>query len=177
MAKIYTKTGDAGETQILGQSRRVIKCDPRVHALGSLDEVNAHIGHIRAALDLQNNGAHVSVDNYLSHVQNWLFDVGARLTMGEDGDFTAEVQHMEDWIDKWDSDLPQLKNFILPAGSDVVTRVHLARAAARRAERWVVEAFVDWALPFTNRLSDMLFVLARHLVHEAGEPEVIWTST
>ncbi len=174
--KIYTKGGDNGSTQILGVTSRVFKNDPRVHALGSLDETNAAIGHVRSALNVCTDVGLV-VDARLSDVQNWLFDVGAKLTTNTKGDFSAKVLEMEGWIDGWEETLPELKNFILPAGTEAVSRIHLARAVSRRAERWLVDsASADWSLPLINRLSDMLFVLARYINYVNGVEEVIWKS-
>lgn len=174
--KIYTRGGDKGMTQILGEGSRVAKSDPRVHALGSLDELNANIGSVRAALDISGTVAHEEVDKRLSSVQHRLFDLGSCLTLGKKKDFGSWVKELETWIDEWETELPELKNFILPAGTEAVSRVHLARAVTRRAERWITEACDDWALPYLNRLSDMLFVLARRLTYEAGADEVIWRS-
>ena len=176
--KVYTKAGDKGTTQILGESARVVKFDPRLHALGTLDETNACVGHVLAALDVhQTVEAFDGVRGALGLIQNWLFEVGASLTTSEDLDLSKHVEQMETWIDGWDAELPELKNFILPAGHETTTRIHMTRAVVRRAERWIVESCVDWAIPFVNRLSDLLFVLARYIDLKMGKPEVIWKSS
>ena len=176
VAVTETKLDGMAAFETIDASHTTIMHDPRVHALGSLDETNAAIGHVRSALNVCTDVGLV-VDARLSDVQNWLFDVGAKLTTNTKGDFSAKVLEMEGWIDGWEETLPELKNFILPAGTEAVSRIHLARAVSRRAERWLVDsASADWSLPLINRLSDMLFVLARYINYVNGVEEVIWKS-
>ncbi len=170
--KIYTRTGDEGTTGLVDGSRRA-KHDPRLEAIGEVDELNSTVGFAAMALD-----AHRAAD--LQRIQNDLFDLGADLAtpLGDVGgaDFTpspmvlrvvaAQAIWLEHAIDALNADLPPLTSFILPGGSEGAARVHLARSIARRAERAAValaaaEPVNPAALAYLNRLSDYLFVLAR----------------
>ena len=178
--KIYTKTGDAGETALFGGGR-VPKSDPRVAAYGDVDELNAWIGATRAwCSDDQIRAA-------LERIQGELFVVGAILATPNParrkGDrFTLEAERidaLEREIDAWDAELEELKRFILPGGGPVAAVTHLARTVCRRAEREIIalsriEPVRPAAIRYVNRLSDYLFVLARSLTHALGEPEVLW---
>jgi cob(I)alamin adenosyltransferase len=177
--KIYTRSGDDGTTGLLGPGR-VRKSDPRVEAYGSVDELNATLGVVRA-LD---TAGWLGAD--LASIQSLLFSLGAELaattpaplaTMTRIGD--ADVAALEQIIDRLDAGLPALKNFVLPAGSALAAELHLARTVCRRAERRLVALAETAAVEprlvhFLNRLADLLFVMARWCNHRAGVPEVEW---
>ncbi len=178
--RIYTRTGDAGTTGLVDGSR-VSKADPRMAAIGDVDEANSAIGLAIAALDAGPEAEMLGV------VQNDLFDLGADLaTPGEDftpGEMTLrvtarQVERLECEIDRMNEALEPLRSFILPGGSLALAALHLARAVTRRAERSMVAAAEQaalnpQALAYINRLSDHLFVLAR-CVGKAGGGEVLW---
>jgi len=178
--KIYTKTGDRGETSLFGGSR-VAKDDLRVEAYGSVDELNAALGVARAGAP----GA--EIDGHLARVQEELFAVGAQLAAPRESRARGSVPGVEDaWaealeraMDGWDAELPPLTAFVLPGGAAAAAALQLARAVARRAERRVVAlsraAEVDPRIVvYLNRLSDFLFVAARVANHRARAPEVLW---
>jgi cob(I)alamin adenosyltransferase len=181
--RIYTRTGDDGTTA-LGTGERRKKYDLRVAAYGSLDEVNATIGLARLA-----TVGDVVLDPMLARIQNDLFDVGADLCMPHGGkgpggarlDVTdAQVEWLEQQIDRLNADLAPLRSFILPGGSPAAAHLHLARTVCRRAERLMVELkdrpsepVAAAALKYVNRLSDFLFVAARH-ANEGGRADVLW---
>ena len=172
LTRIYTRTGDAGETA-LGDLSRVPKTHPRVEAFGAVDETNAHLGLALAA------GLPPEIRDVLVRVQNELFDLGADLSRpGEEGLRVTEgqVEALERDCDRFNAELPILKSFVLPGGSELAARLHVARATCRRAERDVLDAAerVDinpLVVAYLNRLSDLLFILAR-----ASNPgtEVLW---
>ena len=179
--KIYTRTGDAGSTALFGGAR-VLKNDPRVAAYGDVDELNACLGLARAQRDLP-----ADVTQLLEAVQKDLFAIGSRLADPSERNVTrgdkvvvseADIQRLEGWIDKHESGLPPLRRFILPGGGPAGAHLHLARTICRRAERAVVSLGVDHVdarlLAYINRLSDLLFVLARFVNHGAAQPEVEW---
>jgi cob(I)alamin adenosyltransferase len=177
--KIYTKTGDTGETSLFGGTR-VGKADPRVHAYGEVDELNAHLGLARAT------GTDADIDAVLVQLQRDLFALGARLA--DPGDKIAprvskvalgdeEVLRLEQTIDRFEAGLEPLRKFILAGGSVSGAALHVARAVCRRAERHMVALTppVDAVLVrYINRLSDLLFVLARAANHRANAPETTW---
>jgi cob(I)alamin adenosyltransferase len=181
--RIYTRTGDDGTTA-LGTGERRKKYDLRVAAYGSLDEVNATIGLARLA-----TAGDAVLDPMLARIQNDLFDVGADLCMPHGGkgpggarlDVTdAQVEWLEQQIDRLNADLAPLRSFILPGGSPAAAHLHLARTVCRRAERLMVELkdrssepVAAAALKYVNRLSDFLFVAARH-ANEGGRADVLW---
>jgi cob(I)alamin adenosyltransferase len=172
--RVVTRGGDAGETS-LGDGSRVSKADPRIEAIGAVDEANANIGVLRL-----HTRTRLVEDAMLARVQNDLFDVGADLCVpGTGGDrlrlTAAAVSRLEAEVDSMNAALPALKSFILPGGTDAAAFAHLARVAARRAERTVV-ALADvnpTLLRYLNRLSDHLFVLAR-LLNENSVADVLW---
>ena len=177
--KIYTRGGDAGETS-LGDGRRVAKHDLRVAAYGTVDEANATIGLAR----LHTMGED---DAVLARIQNDLFDLGADLCTPHDGRHAKgalrvsedQVKRLEDEIDAMNAALEPLRSFILPGGSPASAYLHLARTVIRRAERLItglaeVEEVNPEAVKYANRLSDHLFVLARHL-NDGGRADVLWT--
>jgi cob(I)alamin adenosyltransferase len=178
--KIYTKSGDGGETGLFGGGR-VPKSDVRVEAYGEVDEACAAIGAARAALGDPELLAE------LARVQDELFCVGAELATPHGAKARATLppiqaawaERMEQAMDRWDKELPPLSQFVLPGGTPAAAALHLARAVCRRAERRVVplasQAEVDKAaLVYLNRLSDLLFVAARLANHRAGRPEIHW---
>ena len=180
--KIYTKTGDAGDTGLFGGAR-VSKADPRVEAYGDVDEVNAHLGVARAA------GLDADVDELLARVQAKLFDVGAELATAPGSKASAmprvdeaDVVVLEEAIDRFESELEPLQTFILPGGSAAGAALHVGRTTARRAERRVVALGSVTEIRMTivvylNRLSDLLFVLARVCNRRASVADVPWTSS
>lgn len=181
--KVTTKTGDGGETG-LGDGGRIAKTDPRIEAIGAVDEANSAIGVARAAL----SGEAADLDAQLSRIQNDLFDLGADLsTPPTDRDLGYEplrvTEAQVDWIEAQtetlNADLPPLKSFVLPAGKAGAAELHLARALARRAERAVLalsETAAEVAEPvrlYVNRLSDFLFIAARYVGVKSGS-ETLW---
>lgn len=169
LTRIYTRGGDKGETS-LGDGSRVSKLDPRVAANGDVDELNSCIGWAIAVAD----GA---VREVLERVQNELFDVGADITVppGKDGlrVTQAQVDRLEADCDGFNGGLQPLKSFVLPGGTELAARLFLARAVCRRAERTVLAADVGvLAAVYLNRLSDLLFILARSA--NSGATEVLW---
>jgi cob(I)alamin adenosyltransferase len=176
--KIYTKTGDGGDTSLFDNTR-VSKADSRVDAYGEVDELNACLGAARAA----GVGSELAVA--LESIQKDLFALGARLADPSariaarvtKAAITAEtVERLEQLIDRLETETPPLRSFILPSGSHGGALLHLARTVCRRAERRVIAlGDVDPILVvYLNRLSDLLFVMARSVNHRAGEPEVEW---
>jgi len=183
MAKIYTRTGDDGETSLLG-GERVRKDDLRIETIGCVDETNAAIGLVRAELERRDGSVPEDVDAVLADVQHVLFNLGAELaarvgatSTNQVGD--AEVGALERAIDKFEAGLEPLRVFILPGGAPAAGQLHMARCICRRAERRLVE--LGAAEParrelveYLNRLSDLLFVLARAVNKAAGVADVEW---
>ena len=176
--KIYTRTGDAGETGLLG-GVRVKKHDPRIEAYGTVDELNAVLGVVRASHPSQR------VAQILEHIQNELFSVGAELaTPTPEGSHFGRIDEphvarLEEMIDLCEAELEPLRNFILPGGSLAAAHLHLARTVCRRAERFVVKLaetspVSPQVIVYLNRLGDLLFVLARFENQRAGVPDVKW---
>jgi cob(I)alamin adenosyltransferase len=181
--KIYTKTGDAGTTGLFG-GPRVLKNDPRICAYGSIDELNAVLGIARSC------GLAATHDEILCAVQASLFSIGAELATPEPDKHGLKwggedaVARIEKWIDEADSSLPPLRNFVLPGGSAAASHLHLGRTVCRRAEREVVTlrsdprvSDVSHIIIYLNRLSDLLFVLARQANQWAGVADVLWQGT
>jgi cob(I)alamin adenosyltransferase len=177
LTRIYTRTGDAGETS-LGDGSRVPKLDPRIQAFGAVDELNSLLGVVLAA------GPGRELATVLERVQNELFDVGADLSVPFEvaGRLRVEqalVDRLEADCDGFNAALEPLKSFVLPGGTEVAAGLQLARAVCRRAEREALAAserveINPLALVYLNRLSDLLFILARAANAEAGEPEPLW---
>ncbi|MEQ1849898.1 MAG: cob(I)yrinic acid a,c-diamide adenosyltransferase [Candidatus Peribacteraceae bacterium] len=174
--KIYTRTGDLGTSGLFGGDR-VSKDDVRLHAYGTLDELNATIGSILAMGEVPKN-----IHEQLLRVQNLLFEMGADLAtpLTNTGTIkrltTESAEEMEGWIDALEENLPPLTSFILPGGSASGAKLHEARTICRRAERWMVtlkdaEPINKNLLVIVNRLSDYLFVAARAVNHTLGVPE------
>jgi cob(I)alamin adenosyltransferase len=178
--KIYTKTGDSGDTSLF-DGTRVSKTDPRVAAYGDVDELQACLGVARAA------GLPEDLDDMCVSLQRDLFALGARLA--DPGHKIAKrvekivinddsVTRLEGWIDRLDAGIPALRHFILSDGAPAGAALHLARTVCRRAERAVLSLGKDAVEPvvivYLNRLSDLLFTMARAANHRAGSPETPW---
>lgn len=178
--KIYTRTGDAGETSLFDNTR-VSKAHPRVDAYGEVDELNASLGVVRAA-----EAVDPDIESALAGIQRDLFAVGAQLADPADklADRVtkavvtdADVERLEQLIDRLETELPPLRRFILAGGVPAGAALHLARTVCRRAERHAVSLDPPAdavALRYLNRLSDLLFVMARVVNHRAGLPETEW---
>ena len=173
LSKIYTRTGDDGSTG-LGDGTRIAKDSARVNAYGTVDEANSCIGLLLAAT-LPDD-----VRELLVRIQHQLFDLGGELCIpGHAAIFDADVDALEARLDHYNDDLPPLKDFILPGGGEAAARCHIARTVVRRAERETValsrlESVRPEAVRYLNRLSDLLFVLARVLARAGGHGEVTW---
>jgi cob(I)alamin adenosyltransferase len=181
MTRIYTKTGDSGETGLFGGGR-VSKAHVRVEAYGAVDELNSVIGWI---LSFE---PELSITRRLHAIQADLFTIGAQLATADTGRGrrptvpvlpSSRVPELEHWIDQLEEDLPALRNFILPGGSPLGAAFHIGRTVCRRAERRVValadsESVEPNTIIYLNRLSDLLFVLARAVNNRLGKPEQIW---
>ena len=173
LSKIYTRTGDDGTTG-LGDGTRVAKDSARVAAYGTVDEANSTIGLLLAA------NLPEDIRDLLTTVQHQLFDLGGELCIpGHAAISDDDVAALERELDRHNEPLPPLKDFILPGGGEAAARCHLARTIVRRAEREAVtlsrhEAVRPEAVRYLNRLSDLLFVLARVLARADGHGEVLW---
>lgn len=180
--KIYTKTGDAGETGLYGADR-VAKDHPRVEAYGTVDEANSAIGVVRSALA----AAHPDIQADLEYLQNALFDLGADLATRLGSRYErnlvrldeADVERLEALIDRYQEEAPAFTGFIHPGGHPAAAALHLARTIARRAERRTValahqEAINPEVVRYLNRLSDLLFTLARVVNKREGYSEEGW---
>ncbi len=173
LSKIYTRTGDKGTTG-LGGGTRVPKDSVRVEAFGTVDEINSVVGLLLAE-DLPDN-----LRAALTDIQHDLFDVGSELCVpGRQTLAEENITRLENLLDTLNTDLPYLKEFILPGGSRAAALAHLARTVCRRAERRVVtlsraESVPETSIKYINRLSDLLFVMARVLNKHAGVPDVLW---
>lgn len=176
--KIYTKTGDKGETGLVGGSR-VPKYHLRIESYGTIDELNAVLGLLSSHIKEEELKA------VFQKIQSYLFTIGSHLAADEKNKMTLpslsdkETQTLEHWIDKAEETLPALKNFILPGGEVSASYAHLARTVCRRAERRIVELSstceVDKSIViYINRLSDFLFVVARKLNQDKGVEDVKW---
>ncbi len=181
LTRIYTRTGDGGRTR-LGDMSETSKTDARLRAYADVDELNAHLGVVLATGGLDDEVAAV-----LTHVQNDLFDVGADLCtpVVPDPEYPPlrieqdYVDRLEGWCDRWNEELPKLRSFILNGGTVAAAHLHVARTVCRRAERsaWAAheeyaESMNPLATTYLNRLSDLLFILARHANRELGD--VLW---
>jgi cob(I)alamin adenosyltransferase len=177
LTRIYTRGGDRGETS-LGDGTRVPKVDCRIGAFGSVDELNSHIG-VALAGDLPDE-----LRAILARVQNELFDVGADLSVpfGVTDRLRVtqeQIQALEEDCDRFNTALPELTSFVLPAGTETAARLHVARAVCRRAERDALAAAEELdinhlVLVYLNRLSDLLFILARTANASVGSDEPLW---
>lgn len=176
--KIYTRTGDSGETSLLG-GNRVKKSHMRIHAYGTVDELNAYLGLLA---DQEINKSRTGIFN---EIQDRLFTMGSLLAAEKDTKIDLplleekDITWLESLIDEMDSQLPPMKNFVLPGGHVSISHTHIARCICRRAERWVIaldeEESVDpLIIKYLNRLSDYLFVLSREIARELGVEEKPW---
>ena len=177
LTKIYTRGGDRGETS-LGDGSRVSKLDPRVVAYGAVDELNSHIGLVLALDELD-----PELRAPLARVQNDLFDLGADLSVPFAAQTDrlrvtqAQIDELEQLCDRYNESLPELKSFVLPGGTEAAARLHLARTVCRRAELTALATAAETAIDplvtvYLNRLSDLLFILAR-MANTGGE-EPLW---
>lgn len=187
ITKVYTRTGDAGQTRLAG-GQQVWKDCLRVEAYGTVDELNASIGLVRAMNAEAENRSPASeqLEADLRWIQNKLFDVGSLLATAPGQTFpnmpkvtAADVTRLEQMIDRCQEDLAPLKEFILPGGGKVSATLHQARTICRRAERHCIRLSREEEVPaelntYLNRLSDALFVLARWVAKTQGEPEFLW---
>ncbi len=173
--KIYTKKGDMGKTSLFG-GEKVSKGNLRIEVYGTIDELNAHLGMLRAH-DIDEN-----VKLALIEIQKKLFRVGSQLALTEKSELfitELDVSVLEKEIDQIEKDLPELKSFIVPGGHLAVSECHIARSVCRRAERLIVrltenEPADDLVIKYLNRLSDYLFVLARKIGKDLGVEEEVW---
>jgi cob(I)alamin adenosyltransferase len=185
ITRVYTRRGDGGETDLVG-GRRVRKDSPRLDAYGTVDELNAALGVVRAVNAGGRRRAARELDAVLRRLQSELFDLGSELaTPAEEfrpGMFRvgeAEVKALETLMDRCQADLAPLRSFVLPGGGRASAFLHVARTVCRRAERDVlrlmrVEDVGPWPLAYLNRLSDLLFVLSRWMGRHLGEREFLW---
>jgi cob(I)alamin adenosyltransferase len=177
--KIYTKTGDDGTTGLIGGDR-VRKSDRRIECYGTVDELNAFLGSAAVVADRD-------LIDPLQQVQNDLFVIGSHLAMPDESEYRASVPPLDDemihrlemQIDSAESGMPALRQFVLPGGSELASRLHIARTVCRRAERLLVNFAMDRPIPammltYLNRLSDWLFVQARAANARAGVADVPW---
>ena len=172
LTKIYTRTGDAGETGTADGSR-LSKDDRLIQAQGDIDELNSFIGLLASKV------ADAELSDLINKIQHDLFNIGAELSLSQPVIKAEDVSYLEHQLDQYNESLPPLQEFILPGGGKAASMCHVARAVCRRAERSLVALHEDRALgshllAYVNRLSDLLFVLARVLTRQAGEDEVYW---
>ena len=176
--KVYTKKGDGGETSLIG-GVKVSKSNIRIHAYGTVDELNSYLGIIRSSLGKE------SLIEVIAEIQDRLFTVGSLLAshpiskMIVPDVFEKDIELLENQIDEMNTILPELKSFILPGGNILESQCHVARCICRRAERWSVqlaseEEIEPIIIKYLNRLSDYLFVLARFCNYLAGAKEIEW---
>ncbi len=187
ITKVYTRTGDAGETRLVGGSK-VPKDHPRVEAYGTVDELNSLLGAVRAELGRSSAQAEprAALDEQLTTIQSELFDLGTILATPLADRFEGmtkiqqeDITRLENELDMMNEGVPPLEEFILPGGGPCSSLLHLARTVCRRAERCSLQLVVDdedasTALAYLNRLSDWLFVAARWHAQLCGEPESFW---
>lgn len=183
--KIYTKTGDRGETSLMG-GQRVRKDDVRLEAYGTVDELNSFIGMIRNFISDDYD------KNLICFIQNRLFDIGAFLAAEEENaEFPLpelrnvkedDIKTLEQAIDRFELGLPKLENFIIPVGSEIISWCNISRTVCRRAERKIVsignkDKKYEEIIIFINRLSDLLFVMGRKYAHDNNVKEILWNNT
>ena len=176
--KIYTKTGDKGETGLFGGAR-LPKHHIRIESYGTVDELNSHVGLLRDLIEV------AEIRELLKAIQDRLFAIGSNLASDPAKEMITpdirptDISLLESEMDRMDEVLPELKNFILPGGHPTVSHCHIARCVCRRAERLVValnanEPVEESVLQYLNRLSDYFFLLARYMSHHLGAEEVVW---
>ncbi|MBZ0206707.1 MAG: cob(I)yrinic acid a,c-diamide adenosyltransferase [Flavobacteriales bacterium] len=178
--KIYTRTGDTGQTSLLS-GKRVAKDSLRIETYGTIDELNSHIGMLRDLLEGNNA-------DLLTNIQVHLFDIGSTLAAGDEANvekfkvprlLDEDVEDLEKAMDIMDADLPTMRNFILPGGHPAISQAHICRTVCRRAERMTIRLAAEEAVPaitirYLNRLSDLLFVLARWTGNRLNVVEIPW---
>ncbi len=180
LSKIYTRTGDLGETG-LGDGNRIKKDAPRVQAIGSVDEFNSFLGLLIEEIQIQNHADIQPIGDFLRYSQHRIFDLGGELSIPGFRIITEKhVEAVEQQLDELNSDLAPLENFILPGGSKLIATFHLARSICRRAERDLVTLSGETdinadGLTYIHRLSDDLFVAARYTAKSQAIEEVLWT--
>ena len=176
--KIYTKKGDKGETSLIG-GKRVKKSHARLHAYGTVDELNSYVGLLRDYIE--NN----RISDELLEIQDRLFTLGSLLAATPDSKMQlpsldeTDIRSLEDSIDYMNENLPEMRSFILPGGHKIVSLCHIARTICRRAERWTIDVNEDEKVPhlvpaYLNRLSDYFFVLARYMSNILNVSENPW---
>jgi cob(I)alamin adenosyltransferase len=187
ITKVYTRTGDKGQTALVG-GKRVPKDSPRIEAYGTIDELNSIVGLVRAFNEekLNQGEAHRFLDSILRRIQDELFDLGSELAtppeffqagmyrVGE-----SEVKKLEQIMDQCQKELEPLNSFVLPGGGKIGAYLHQCRTVCRRAEREILrlsraEEISEWPLKYVNRLSDLFFVLSRWISKQTGEAEYLW---
>jgi len=173
LTKIYTRTGDKGETGLTGGTR-VAKDSALIHAIGEVDELNSLLGLLICKI-------HGEIATDIKTIQNDLFNMGGELSSSQALITSDSVSWLEQRLDQLNEDLPALKEFILPGGGEAASLCHLARSVCRRLERHLVTASREQAinaelLVYANRLSDLLFVMARSITKQMGEKETYWLS-
>ena len=181
LSKIYTRTGDKGETG-LGDGRRVPKDHPRIEAIGQVDTLNSQVGVLLAGLaeQVERYPGLSELIEVLTPCQHRLFDLGGELAMpAYQALDNAEIERLEAAIDLWNETLGPLENFILPGGSALIAQAHVCRSLARSAERRcqhlnALEPLAGVGLAYINRLSDLLFVAARLIAKRQGVAEILW---
>ena len=181
LSKIYTRTGDKGETG-LGDGRRVPKDHPRIEAIGEVDTLNSQVGVLLAGLaeQVERYPGLSELIEVLTPCQHRLFDLGGELAMpAYQALDNAEIERLEAAIDLWNETLGPLENFILPGGSTLIAQAHVCRSLARSAERRcqhlnALEPLAGVGLAYINRLSDLLFVAARLIAKRQGVTEILW---
>ncbi len=179
--RVYTRSGDAGETGLVGGSR-VHKSDLRVCVYGEIDELNSSLGCVRDSLSKKTE----ELASLLETIQQELFDIGSEVATPSDDNYEGmykttekEVTSLEKLCDRFSEGLPDLQSFILPGGSPTASSLHLARCVCRRAEReaWKLkekEELNPEILKYLNRLSDLLFILSRYVLKKEGKKEILW---
>lgn len=172
LSKIVTRTGDKGTTG-LADGTRVSKDSMRIHCLGTVDELNSQLGLMLCET------MPADIRTLLLNIQNDLFDLGGSLAYPVSPFTEDKLEHLDQAIEHYNAALPPLKEFILPGGTRAASQCHIARTVARRAERELVKMAQEEtppanALPYLNRLSDLLFVLSRYINREAGQTETLW---
>lgn len=177
--KIYTKTGDKGQTSLIGGTR-VPKSSMRIESYGTVDELNSYLGLVR---DQEIDSEYV---RQLLEIQDRLFTIGSHLASDPEKSkmkipplFDQDISNLEKWMDDMDKELPEMRSFVLPGGHTTVSHTHVARCICRRAERIIVDLmsheYVEDIVPqYMNRLSDYLFVLSRKLSQDLGAEESPW---
>ncbi len=178
--KVYTKTGDKGQTSLIGGTR-VPKSSMRIESYGTVDELNSYLGLVR---DQEIDKTYVK---QILEIQDRLFTIGSHLASDPEkskmkipGLFDEDIFNLEQWMDEMDNELPEMRSFVLPGGHPTVSHTHVARCICRRAERIIVdlmhhESVEDIVPQYMNRLSDYLFVLSRKLSQDLGAEESPWT--